>query len=115
MAVAEEGGGGGVVVSNNDNNFAAQTEVAYQAAFAAQTAAAALRERWGEQLVTLGTANTHTGQTTRQTPLREYLECELRALRAGACERQACERACERACVVSGRRACERACAWRGG
>jgi hypothetical protein len=52
-----------------------QPHIEYQAAFAAQTAAAALRERWGEQLVTLGTANTHTGQTTRQRPLREYLEC----------------------------------------
>lgn len=46
----------------------------YQQQFAAQTARKALLREWGDQLVTLGTANTHTGQTTRQTTIHEYLE-----------------------------------------
>ena len=48
---------------------------AHQRTFAAQTTRQALLDRLGEdQLVTLGTANTHTGKTTKQATIRAYLD-----------------------------------------
>ena len=46
----------------------------HQRQFVEQTSRDNMLRDWGQHLVTLGTANTNTGKTTKQTLLTEYLE-----------------------------------------
>jgi len=46
----------------------------HQAYFTKITERDAILDLLGDELVTLGTANTHTGHVTKQTTLREYFE-----------------------------------------